>query len=199
MRFNPILIFSIIITCAAVALMVIHLFYSTIAIDIITITLFIIAIIPWAGQIFQSVKLPGGIEFVYRELSQVSEKLAEENLVAEPTAETEYFIDNRMDSVYRLAILRVEIERRLRALARMYDIDVNRARGIGGLTVQLHRVKALSLGEIEVLRQISRILNMAVHGGEQIEEAVAAWALDEGPRLIAGLDKRISQRATAAM
>jgi hypothetical protein len=41
---------------------------------------FLFAIVPWAGQIFYSIKMPGGIEVVYRELERIDENLKIENL-----------------------------------------------------------------------------------------------------------------------
>jgi hypothetical protein len=55
-------------TLAAIALMIIHLTFAWIRIDTITITLLIVAALPWLSTIFEAIKLPGGIEFRYLKL-----------------------------------------------------------------------------------------------------------------------------------
>ncbi len=190
---------SILISGFAIFLLIIHVFVPAMTIDIITITLFLIAIIPWVGQIFKSIKLPGGFQVDYQDLEKISRELESTDLVAEPTEgppDYEQIYDQMtiqsLSPSLQLANLRIEIEKRLRHLAELYGLDVNR-RPLNQVITSLFQSEALSRGDLEVLRQLLRILNPAIHG-EEIEEPVFLWALDEGPRLLAGLDRRIERK-----
>jgi hypothetical protein len=192
---NPISIISILISVFAIFLLMLHLIIPSLTIDIITITLFLIAIIPWAGQIFKSIKLPGGFQIEYQELRELSQKLRDSNLIAEPTEEPPNYERTTIQSLsptLQLANLRIEIEKRLRHLAELCGVVENR-RSLNQVVISLFEVDALSLGDLEVLRQLFRILNPAIHG-EEIADPVFFWAMEEGPGLLAGLDRRIERR-----
>jgi len=198
MRFRPVIILSVIISLISTILLLIHLFYPAIPIDLITLTLFLIAVAPWAGQIFYSIKMPGGIEVVYRELKQINENLVTENLIAEPTEKTDFFISDIKNPVYRISYLRIEIYRRLRILAESYGIDTNRMRGYRVLGRKLHDVGGLTARELGIFERILDISNKAIYSSSEIKEAVASWAFEEGPKLIAGLDRKIAEKKSVA-
>ena len=192
---NPLSRISILISGFAIFLLIIHLIFPTIVIDAIAITLFLIAIIPWAGQIFRSIKLPGGFQIDYRELKELSQDLKATGLTAEPTKEPPNYELTTIQSLsptLQLVNLRIEIEKRIRHLAELCEVVENR-RSLDQVVIGLVRADALSLGDLEVLRQLFRILNPAIHG-EEIADPVFYWALEEGPHLLAGLDLRIERK-----
>lgn len=183
-----------IISMVSTILLLIHLFYPVIAIDFITLALFLMAIAPWAGQIFYSIKMPGGIEVIYRELERIDETLKNENLITEPTEKTDFFIDTVKNPIYRISYLRLEIFRRLRFLAQFYKIDIKKIPQNSVLLEKLQEVGGLTAGEISVIEKIFQISNDALYSNSAVKEAVASWALEEGPKLIAGLDRKIAEK-----
>ena len=186
-------VISICISVVASILLIMHLLNPTLPIDSITISLLIIAIIPWAWFIFKSIKLPGGFELNYRDLEEITRKLDATGIMAESgevVPDFESITIQSLSPILQLANLRIEIEKRLRKLAKMKNIEINRP--ISQIINNLFGVRALSRGDLEVLRQLFMILNAAIHG-EEIAGPVSAWALDEGPRLLAGLDRLIER------
>jgi hypothetical protein len=89
-----------------------------------------------------------------------------------------------------LAGLRIEIERRLREIARKKGLQAERL-GIGQLLQLLRRSNAISGQEDSVLSDLIGLLNKAVHGAE-VDYRAAQWAIDIGPRLLSALDERIA-------
>ncbi len=86
-----------------------------------------------------------------------------------------------------LAGLRIEIERRLGAIARARGLDDRRS-SVGQLLRQLASVGAISQAEVSVLNDLVIVLNRAVHGAE-VEPRAAQWATEIGPSLLAALDE----------
>lgn len=68
------------ITIVAIALTLAHLFFPEVRIDAITVTLVIVAAVPWLSPLFKSLEFPGGLKFEFQE---VKDKL--ETLVAKQT------------------------------------------------------------------------------------------------------------------
>ena len=78
------------------------------------------AILPWLGFIFKSVELPGGLKVEYPALEKASEDAAKVGLLGAPRKreESPYLAIAEQDPNLALAGLRVEIERRLREIAK---------------------------------------------------------------------------------
>ena len=186
---------SIIISVVAVILAITHMIFPKIVVDTITLTLFIIAVLPWIVPLLKSVELPGGITIEFRELEKIKEKAAEAGLLAQPEKKKEKPIYETLiheDPNLALAGLRLEIERRLVIIARECSIETER-KGISQLLNQLLNNKAISLEQYQVLRDLIGGLNRAVHGAE-VEQRVAEWAIDVGSQIIAALDERIGKK-----
>ena len=64
----------LLITVGALAIAVVHAGWPDLTIDTITLGLIGIAVIPWLGQIFESLELPGGTKVKYRDLVQKIEE-----------------------------------------------------------------------------------------------------------------------------
>lgn len=104
-------------------------------------------------------------------------------------AQPPYFALLDEDPNLGLAGLRIEIERRLRAIASKRGLNVGRA-GIGQLMRVLRTNNAISQGEESVLSDMIALLNGAVHGAE-VDPRAAQWAKEVGPRLLAALDEQM--------
>ncbi len=182
------------ITLAAVSIAVAHMFWPDARIDAVTVTLVVIALLPWLGAVFRSVELPGGLKVEYKDLAEVGRKAEEAGLVSKSTPqEVPIFVSLAAeDPNLALAGLRIEIERRLRSIAAAHDLHVEPV-GVGTLLRVLGRHDVLSKREQSVLADLIGILNGAVHGAS-VNAASAQWALKEGSRLLASLDERAQPR-----
>lgn len=184
------------IAISVVGLLVVlgHAVYPNAKIDAVTLGAIMIAVLPWLGSIFKSVELPGGVKVEYRDLERAREEVARVGLLGTPPERKEepsYIAIAQEDPNLALAGLRIEIERRLRAIAKKYGLDAER-QGIGQLLRGLRTRNAISREEDSVLSDLMGLLNKAVHGVE-FDHRAAQWAIDVGPGLLATLDKRAAE------
>lgn len=70
---------SIIVTVAALALAAVHVVVPNANIDAITLTLLVVAVVPWLAPILKTVELPGGWKFEFRELKEKVEQELRDN------------------------------------------------------------------------------------------------------------------------
>jgi hypothetical protein len=137
----------------------------------------------------KSMKIPGGVEFEFNQLEQISEQAAKAGLLR--PAGNKYSFQTVFDEDPNLAMagLRIELERRLRELGSIAGINVSR-------TAILHLVHALEgngtldRSEISVIADLLPTLNQAVHAHD-LDTRAFDWAMDVGPQLLAGLDAKI--------
>src|SRR5574337_797154 len=62
----------------------VHLAWPGIAIDAITVTLFLVAVIPWLGPLFRAVELPGGVKVEFAELEKAQREAESAGILATP-------------------------------------------------------------------------------------------------------------------
>lgn len=173
-----------------------HAIFPSVRIDAVSLTLLLVAVLPWLGFIFKSVELPGGLKVEYPALERAGEEAAKAGLLSTPKKrieESAYLAIAEEDPNLALAGLRIEIERRLREIAKKRGLQGDRL-GIGQLLQLLRKNNAISRQEDSVLSELIGLLNKAVHGAE-VDSRAAQWAIDVGPRLLSALDERISVEA----
>jgi hypothetical protein len=126
------------VTLVALALALVHLRWPSLAIDAITVTLLIAAVLPWLGPLFKSLELPGGWKVEFQDLQRTAERAEQVGLLAPPlaapAAAPEYPFQRIADEDPNLALagLRIEIEKRLVHLAELRDrVSRNRDRSAG--------------------------------------------------------------------
>jgi hypothetical protein len=182
---------SISISGVAIVLAGLHLVFPSWAIDAKTLVLIGIAILPWLDTVFESLELPGGWKVKYRDLKESEEKAKNAGLLdSSPEEEIpSYMAIAEQDPNLALAGLRIEIEKRLRAIADSKGIESRRL-GLGQLLRKLSEAQAISPNERSVLSDMTSLLNNAAHGA-QVEDRAAEWAISVGPKLLATLDERI--------
>jgi hypothetical protein len=181
------------VSLVALLLAVGHLLFPAAKIDAVMLALLAIAILPWLGSIFKSVELPGGLKVQYQELKQAEEKAEQAGLLMTPTPKEEspaFIAIAEQDPNLALAGLRIEIEKRLRAIGASLGLKVD-VRGIAQLMRELRKAQAISQNDESVLRDLIGLLNDAVHGAD-VDQRSAQWAIEVGPQLLAALDSRIS-------
>lgn len=169
------------ISILALVLAIAHIIWPTLSIDAITLGLLAIAVIPWLSPLFKSIELPGGVKIEYQELEKAAESANQAGLVASaPTTSlgaqaprAKYAFEDvvTLDPNMALAGLRIEIERRLKALANASG-GLPNSGGTGALLHSLRNREVLSTDAYEALRALIDLLNTAVHGAIVTPRAV---------------------------
>jgi hypothetical protein len=179
------------ITVGALLTAVVHVIWPNLNIDSITLTLVVIAIIPWLAPLFKSLELPGGWKIEFQDLLKAQERAGEAGLLADIDEGPEYSFQLVADEDPNLALagLRIEIENRLVKLAESRDIEVRRS-SVGSLMRVLSQKDILSPHQRSVLEDLIGTLNAAVHGAD-VDQRSADWAMEVGPRLLNALDNKI--------
>jgi len=182
------------ITVIAATLLIVHVVLPELKIDSISLALFSIAIIPWLGSLFTKVELPGGMKFEYAPFEKAAEKALEAGLIeprqgaVEAVDEPQYVSILAADPNLALAGLRIEIERRLRELAKSAGLE-NSKRGLGMLLRDLVANDVLNRRQLSALQDIIQSLNGAAHG-ETIEIEQARQVMDIGQQVLRSLEVR---------
>jgi hypothetical protein len=189
-----------VVTLGALAIALIHLFWPTLAIDAISLTLLVIALLPWLAPIFKSLEFPGGWKVEFPELQKAAARAEEAGLLAPSQAPTpsEFTFQRIVEEDPNLALagLRIEIEKRLVKLAEKHGIE-SRSRGLGQLLRILTERQVLDNQARSVLADMVGLLNSAVHGAT-VDPRATDWAISVGPRLLKALDDLADQGAPPA-
>lgn len=143
-----------------------------------------IALVPWVLGVLERVSAPGGFEIVFakaeRELDQTPTVPDADDLRA-----FEYFKSD--DPNLAIAMLRVEIERRLRQIAETVMLEPpsnNRPRTLRTLANDLRKEGAISNEAVAIINDLMPVMNEAVHGVSLRSDA-SEFALQYGPKILA--------------
>jgi len=100
------------------------------------------------------------------------------------------------DSNLQLVALRLEIERRLKALAAAAGLDNPQAAPAARLLAELTTRDVLPQTVADALDDLLRLGTLAAHG-RPVSADAGTWAANDGPRLLAALDALTSQVRTS--
>ena len=142
-----------------------------------------IAVTPWVIQLIERISAPGGFEVVFAKAEQQLQEVAAAP-DAEDLAAFSYFESS--DPNLAIAMLRVQIERRLRKIAEEIVLEPEprgRTRTLGSLTAALGERGAIPPEAVSLLRDLMPVMNEAVHGVE-LGSRGADFALSYGPRIL---------------
>jgi hypothetical protein len=190
------MILKIIVSLSAFIGILIHAIFPNFKIDIITIGLFLIGIIPWLSSLIDSFELPGGWKLKFAQLEETRKRAEKVGLIsgdATKTGSKQYtfqMIGNN-DPNLALAGLRIEIERRLIQLAENNNIGTS-MQGAGRLLQMLAARNLIGNEEQSVLLDMISLLNSAVHGA-RIDARSYSWAMQYGPEILKSLDEKIKK------
>lgn len=182
------------ITIGALAIVLVRLYWPNLKIDGVSALLIGIATVPWLQPLFKSLELPGGWKVEFRDFEAVRQKAEDAGLVprdaAAPASTTQYAFQQiaGSDRTLALAGLRIELEKRLIALARSAGLN-EQPRGIERLLRFLEQREVLDRQEAGVVRDLARVLNQAVHG-QEVDARTAAFAEDFGAVLLSELERK---------
>lgn len=189
---------SVLITATAVVLLAGHIVLPFVAIDAITVALLVIAFAPWLGHVFKAFEV-AGTRFEYPDLLRAEREIAKAGLVAPITpAQADALPPSAEDDpLLTLAALRIELEKRLRQIAKAEGIDLkNRPGSIAMIARELSSTGALTPQQATALIDMAGTLNRAVHA-ESVDPISAEWALRVGPTILASLDNKIATVASS--
>ena len=181
------------ISIGAGALILIHLFVPNVSIHAVTLGLFVVLILPWLSSLVKSAELPGGWKVEFQDVQSAGAKVTKDSAVtidASKGARPAYLEIASRDPNLALAGLRIEIEKRLRALAKKYNLKEDRP--LGQLFNDLRVLQVLSDPSVSGLQELIMAGNQAAHGAK-VDEASASWAFDFGPQVLAVLDAKVHE------
>lgn len=186
---------QITITITAIIIAVTHIIWPSLNIDSITMTLVIVAVIPWLAPLFKSVELPGGLKFEFQEqLERVKKEAKAAWLISNKFSSNKNYTFLEFaesNPTLALASLRMEIEKSLRILAENKDIEIKWHQGISFLMRDLHEKGVLTDKEKSALADMLGTLNRAVHG-EELDYRATQWVIDIGPQILSTINNKIN-------
>jgi hypothetical protein len=188
--------------CGLIA--VVHLLWPRVQIDMVTLVLLLVAMLPWLASVIRSVELPGGFKIELQDVKAATEKItaaraATETVQPAPPVREQglYFLRELAKTDPNLALVgfRIEIEKRLSQLAQQMNLPATRRPAVA-LLRELVAQGTIDLRTAGGLADIIALGNQAAHGAE-VSSNAAVWALDTGPLILALLDSLVARRANA--
>ncbi len=182
---------SWLISAIATVTIILHIAFPDLKIDSITVALLLIGIAPWISPIFKSLEVPG-LKLEFQDFERIENQAEKIGMLATPPTNKEKLELIEMadeDSTLALAGLRIQIERKLRAIANKHGI-VTPAMGANQLLNKLSKDVVLDPSVISLLKDLINNLNKAIHGVE-VSKDIANWAIEVGPKILAALDKHL--------
>jgi hypothetical protein len=187
------------VSLVAGGLLVLHLAFPTLPVDAVTLGLLVILILPWTSPLLETLELPGGWKIKFQNLQSASEKITGANPPPDPVKEAAIKaaaapVLQEEDPQLSLVALRIEIEKRLRAIAKIYGLPENRSLSI--------TLKALSTKGVlnpptaNGLQELVWIGNQAAHG-VKVDMSGQLWAQLSGPKILAILDELLAKGGAA--
>jgi len=189
------LILKAVITVIAAVGLVVHIVFPSLSIDSISLGLLIIAVLPWLVPLVKAAELPGGFKIEFQDVKAAADQVAAgapEVAAIPPPPEPLYLSILEQDPGLALVGLRIDIEKRLRALAEQSGIS--KSRPLTQLTNELQERGILSTDSSNGLRKLINLGNQAAHG-VRVGPDVAYFAAEFGPKVLQVLDvKLVSHR-----
>ena len=188
------------ITVLAIAAAVARAFLPDLTIDIVTAVLLATACVPWAGRLFRTLEIPGFLKVEGHELRKTSDRIEAsgrlpigEDTNARRRPRHVYAFEAVVgdDGNMVLAGLRLELERRLRQIAKSRGVT-GESRTLRSVVGQLARLGVIPRDEASALADLLPLLNKAVHGAT-VDRAALEWALDFGPPLLDALEEHLGK------
>jgi hypothetical protein len=187
-----------VLTLGALTVAVVHVSRPQLAIDGVTLALIGVALLPWARTFLESLELPGGFKVQYRHVQSAGQALVDAAAEVQPLGEVGPVLPERpaylevasSDPNLALVGLRIELEKRLRDLARRSGISDADRLSLRRLLDLLRNQGVLGQKEAAALADLIASGNNAAHGAN-VEPSVSAWAFEVGPSILAYLDRKL--------
>ena len=185
------------VTVVALVIFVLRLAFPDLQIDAVALGLLLLAFLPWLSPLVKSAELPGGFKIEFQDVKEAAEKIVLATAtrgtltVSEPRATYQAIAEQ--DPNLALVGLRIEIEKRLRALADQAGVPGKRS--LLQLTTELQAQGVLEPQASSGLRDLISLGNQAAHGAP-VSTDVALSAADYGPLVLESLDAKLIQGST---
>jgi hypothetical protein len=184
---------KLLVTLGAALVIVVRLLFPGLKVDTGTVALLLLAILPWISTVVKSAEIPGGWKIEFQDVKVAGEKVTGRDVAAPitPTAgiDAPAGVIDTSDPNLALVALRLEIETRLRALARHKGIPFDGT--LRGLNEDLRRGGVLHAAQASGLLDLIEAGNAAAHGAH-VSPLVADWAARYGPGVLQTLDWKLS-------
>jgi hypothetical protein len=193
MKNIPIMILKAVISLIAVAALAARIVWPDLQIDGITFGLMVLAILPWLAELIESAKFPGGWEVKFRDLQKAGDKVTAGHESALPTPQETDSFDTiaKTDPNLALVMLRIEIEKRLRAYGSANGLDARMP--LSRLTREVATRQVISSSTEHGLGELIAAGNDAAHGAT-VPGRVREWCINEGPKILAALDAQLQYK-----
>lgn len=179
-----------------------HLYWPDIKVDLATVVLLVVALLPWFSTVIRSVELPGVFKIELHDVKAATEKVtsgkagphASAHFTKQPGGGDIEFLREVASGNPNLALvgLRIEIERRLSQLATLAQMPTTR-RSAGAFLRDLMSREEVDRQTAAGLSDLIALGNQAAHGAE-VSPNAAAWALDVSPLILELLDSLIESK-----
>lgn len=190
---------AIAITAVCGALIVAHLLYPTFGIDGVTVALVVLAALPWLLPFLKSLELPGGVKIEFNDVKPATDKITSEpqplaadsraalrGRAAEGDSAAQLKYIANQDPNLALVGFRIELEKRLRQIAKSRQIDVSKMT-LRATARELQARQVLSPKVADGIIELAALGNSAAHGVE-VSPAASQWVADVGPGILEQLD-----------
>lgn len=147
-----------------------------------------LALVPWLLGIIERINVPGGFEIV---LAQVKAQLDASKTTPNDEDINAFKYFEGSDPNLAIAMLRVQIERRLRQIAEdvmLAQDPRERPRALMPLADELARLGAIPDEATVLIRDLMPVMNEAVHGVE-LRPSASEFAQSYGPKILSLLKK----------
>ena len=182
------------ITVGALLVFAIRLVFPSLPIDAISLGLLVIAVLPWLSSLIKSAELPGLGKIEFQDVKSAVDKIEsiEASGPADSSSENQasYLAIAEQNPSLALVGLRIEIEKRLRALSEKAGIP--KSRPLTQLTHDLAERNLLTQRSVGGLLDLITLGNQAAHGVEVSEDA-AYSAVEFGPEILRTLDSKLKR------
>jgi hypothetical protein len=187
-----------------------HLLFPAVTIDVTTISLLVLSLVPWILPLVKSLELPGGFEIQLKDVKNSTDKLMEPHpgsdvklknvegsmhakAAAHPgadvTSKDPISTIRRVagtDPTLALVGLRIAIEETVIAISENLGMETNKV-PLYRLLNELQARKVLTPSTLNGLLELIALGNQAAHGARVSNEA-ADWVLDVGPAILSSLE-----------
>lgn len=181
------------ITAVAALALAVRVLFPALRIDAVSLGLLTVGLLPWLAPLIRSVELPGGLKIELQDVKKAAERITagEPVVPVSPRQEPAYAFLAVAEQSPALALvgLRIEIEKRLRALAEL--VGIPKSRPLTQLASDLRNRNVLNAKSAEGLLDLVSLGNRAAHGVDVTAEA-ASWSVEAGPQILALLDAKIA-------
>ncbi len=147
----------------------------------------IIAILPWIVSLIESARFPGGWEIKFRDIQSAGNKIIPKRSIEKPEKIEKNFEQiAELDPNLALIAMRIEIEKRVRNIAKRANLD--QSKSLATLFVLLKNHNVIDESVFNGLKEMVDYGNQAAHGAK-VEPAVSGWAISFGPYIFKALDE----------